>query len=42
MRESARKRHYYRKRYFRRNRTTTKQYKSILKKDKESKETCDT
>jgi len=37
MRESARKRHYYKKRYFRKNRTTTEQYKSISKKDRKSK-----
>ncbi len=37
MRESARKRRYYRKRYFRKNRTTTKQCKSISRKDRESK-----
>ncbi len=42
MRESARKRRHYKKRYFRRNRTTTKQCKSILKEDKESKETRNT
>ncbi len=42
MRESARKRRHYKKRYFRRNRTTTKQCKFILKENKESKEICDT
>ncbi len=39
MQENARKRHYYKKRYSRKNRTTTKQYKSISRKDRESKKT---
>ncbi len=38
MQESARKQYYYKKRYSRKNRTTTKQYKSISRKDRESKE----
>ncbi len=42
MQESARKRRHYRKRYFRRNRTTIKQYKSILRENREDKETRDT
>jgi len=42
MQESTRKRHYYRKRNFRQNRTTTKQYKFISRKDKESKKIYNT
>ncbi len=42
MRESAKKRHYYKKRYFRKNRITIEQYKSISKKNKENKEICNT
>jgi len=42
MRESARKQHYYRKRNSRQNRTTTKQYKFILKEDRKSKKIYNT
>ncbi len=42
MQESARKQRYYRKRYFRKNRITTKQCKSILRKDRESKKIYNT
>ncbi len=41
MRESARKRHYYKKKN-RKNRTITEQYKSISRKDRESKEIYNT
>jgi len=37
MQESARKQYYYKKRYFRKNRTITEQCKSISRKDRESK-----
>jgi len=42
MQESAKKRRHYKKKYFWRNWTTTKQCKFILKKNKESKEIRDT
>ncbi len=39
MQESARKQYYYKKRYFRKNRTTIEQYKSIPRENRESKKT---